>query len=193
MKRTFYVCSYGGCGSTYLCEMLKQYGSVEHIHSREPPELLEYVGGENTYKEWFNGQKIPEPDLQNVTVIYIFKDPVKAIFSRFHNPLHLRNIQIEYCTIKDVIEKEEDLFRINDFFTNYTTSNTNRNYKIICVKYEQLFEKQNELCKLLNIGPLNLVKIETDRQVNKLNEDQLNIIYKDLKNTMENMDFITIV
>ena len=70
---------------------------------------------------------------------------------------------------------------------------TNRNYKIICVKYEDLFEKQNELCKLLYIGPLNLVKKETHRLVNKSHEEQLNIIYKDLKNTMNNMDFITIV
>ena len=61
--KTFYVCSFGGSGSTLLANSLKPYGRVEHIHSRIPPLELEYIGnnkGGDTYYEWFN-----------VTVIFI--------------------------------------------------------------------------------------------------------------------------
>ena len=53
-KKIFYVCSFGGSGSKMLCSALKVYGKVKHIHSRNPPNNLEYIGNEkggNTYKE----------------------------------------------------------------------------------------------------------------------------------------------
>ena len=43
-KKTFYVCSYGGSGSKMLCSALRKYGNTKHIHSRKPPEKLEYIG-----------------------------------------------------------------------------------------------------------------------------------------------------
>ena len=191
--KTFYVCSYGGCGSTYLCERLKKYGKVEHIHSRCPPDKLEYIGGPFTWKEWFNGKEIEEKNLHDFVVIYIYKNPVKSILSRFATPRHLYNIQTDQCTIEDVIQQGKDLYGIQEFFDNYTKPNPKRNYKIICVKYEELFEKQNELSELLNVGPLNLIKKETKRTINEENEKALNEIYRDLKNTMNSMSFITII
>ena len=35
--------------------------------------------------------------------------------------------------------------------------NKNRNYKIYCVKYEDIFDKQDELSSLLGVGKLNMV------------------------------------
>jgi len=193
--KTFYVCSYGGCGSTYLCERLKKYGKVEHIHSRCPPDKLEYIGGPSTYREWFNGKEIEEKNLHDFVVIYIYKNPVKSILSRFdNNPGHLDHIQTDKrTTMGDVIQQGKDLYGIQEFFDNYTKPNPKRNYKIICVKYEELFEKQNELSELLNIGPLNLIKKESKRIINEENEKALNEIYRDLKNTMNCMSFITII
>ena len=52
--KIFYVCSYGGSGSKMLCAALRKYGKVEHIHSRNPPDKLCYIGkqnGGNTYEE----------------------------------------------------------------------------------------------------------------------------------------------
>lgn len=43
MVKTFYVCSYGGCGSTMLCDSLNKYGKTVHIHSPKPPDNLEYI------------------------------------------------------------------------------------------------------------------------------------------------------
>lgn len=195
VKPTFYVCSYGGCGSTYLVQSLKQYGNVEHIHSRFPPKKLEYVGVERDgsfYEEWFNGKKIPKNQLKNYYVIYIYRNPVKSIISRFHMSQHLKNIQIdENIMIEDVIKQNKDLFKINEFYDNYTKSKK-RNYKIYCIKYEELFDKQDELSKVLNIGPLNLIKKESNRNETS-NEIKLTKIYKNLINKMSNNDFISIV
>ena len=44
--KTFYVCSYGGCGSKMLCNALQNYGHVKHVHSRYPPDKLQYIGNE---------------------------------------------------------------------------------------------------------------------------------------------------
>ena len=49
-KRTFYVCSYGGCGSYMLCDYLKNFGDVKHIHSRKPPSILSNITNISTYK-----------------------------------------------------------------------------------------------------------------------------------------------
>mgnify|MGYP000161795379 CR=1 FL=1 len=71
-KKIFYVCSYGGSGSKMLCKALGKYGKVKHIHSRNPPDKLTYVGkekGGNTYCEWFNKVPIPENNLKNYSVL----------------------------------------------------------------------------------------------------------------------------
>ena len=61
--KIFYVCSYGGSGSKMLCNALSKHGKTKHIHSRKPPNNLEYIGkekGGNMYSEWFNGIAIPK-------------------------------------------------------------------------------------------------------------------------------------
>ena len=196
--KTFYVCSYGGCGSTLLSNALKKYGKVGHIHSRKPPpERLTYRGrekGGNQYGEWFNHIKIPDDQLENYYVIYLYRNPVDAILSRFKNPDHLKHIQTNPMnTIQDVVDQETDLFGIHEFYQNYATENgnKNRNYNIYCVKYEELFDKQDELSDLLRLGgPLNLVKKETTKEVDELQMNKLNAVYKELIDTMANNPFI---
>jgi hypothetical protein len=191
--KIFYVCSYGGCGSKMLCEALKRHGAVEHVHSRKPPEKLEFIGrhgGGRTYIEWFNGIQVPENQIDDYYVIYIYKNPVKSILSRFTNPLHLDHIQTSRkTTIQDVVDSSKDLYGVKEFYDNYTKPG-NRNYKIYCVKYEDIFEKQDELSELLGIGKLGMEKNETDRT--HKDYDKLTEIYKDLIETMEKNDFITV-
>lgn len=186
----FYVCSYGGCGSKMLCKALKKYGTVAHIHSRNPPTELEFV---NLYTEFFNGEKVPEKYLNQFKVIYIYRNPIKSCYSRFanDNPNSLRNIQCQPgVSFKRVIEEKKDLYGFREFYDNYTTKNPKRNYKIICVKYEDIFDKQNELSKILNIGPLGLVKKETQRE--QIHLDVLTEIYKEFNEVIDKNDFIFI-
>ena len=69
----YYICSYGGCGSTVLSEYLSHFGNVYHIHDRNPPKKLKYVGknktNEDVYSEWFNKVDIPDTELKNYKVI----------------------------------------------------------------------------------------------------------------------------
>jgi hypothetical protein len=199
MGKIFYICSYGGCGSTMLQESLKKYGETKHIHSKNPPDKLEFIGkekGGNAYREWFNGINIPENELKNYHVIYIYRNPSFSIPSRFtdkygykHHKDHLKHIQTNAdIKLDDVLSSREDLYKIKEFYNNYTKENKNRNYKIYCVKYEDIFDKQDELSELLGIGKLNLV----DKSNRKDSHKELDIIYADLIEEMNNNSFIMI-
>ena len=191
--KTFYICSYGGCGSTMLTESLKKYGRAEHVHSRKPPDKLEYIGGKLGAKnpgELFNGIPIPDNDIKNFYVIYIYRNPSYSIPSRFINcPAHLEHIQTnKNIKIQDVLNTEKDLYGINELYNNYTEYNENRNYKIYSVKYEEIFDKQDELSEILGIGKLNLVNKSNRKDSNK----QLDKIYKDLIDKMNKNNFVVI-
>jgi hypothetical protein len=191
-EKIFYVCSYGGSGSHMLCNALKQYGKIEHIHSRNPPNNLAYIGdnnGGNTYFEWFNNITIPENELKNYYVIYIYRNPSFSIPSRFENPDHLEHIQIDInIKLEDVLSRGEDLYKIREFYDNYMKPNEKKNYKIYCVKYEDIFNKQDELSSLLDIGKLNIVNESTRKNSN----EKLDEIYADLISEMNKNNFIII-
>jgi hypothetical protein len=182
-----------------LCSALNKYGKTTHIHSRMPPNNLEYIGNEkggSTYCEWFNGIAIPNNELENYYVIFIYRNPSFSIPSRFTDKygynmhkLHLQHIQID-DTIKldDVLSSGKDLYKIREFYNNYIKVNKNRNYKIYCVKYEDIFDKQDELSNLLGIGKLNMVNKSNRKNSNK----ELDKIYSDLIEEMNQNDFIII-
>ena len=96
-KINYYICSYGGCGSTILFNYLRNYGNVYHIHDRYPPNKLCYVGKENTheniYNEWFNKEEINENDLCNYKVIFIYRNPIDVgLFNQLDQIFHIYNI-----------------------------------------------------------------------------------------------------
>jgi len=201
IKKQFYVCSYGGCGSSILTKVLAEHGNAYHVHSRYPPNYLQYLGptSSSSKHEWFNGIKVPEKNLSNYYVIYIYRNPIMAISSilrRFEKNgtlvKHLKNIQVKnpYINKNEAINKETDLYDLIEFYNNYTIPNPNRNYKIYCVKYEDLFEKEDELSAMLGIGKLNIPKKESIYKNTVDFFDKLQIIYKDLIQTMNNNDFI---
>ncbi len=168
-----------------LCNALKTYGKVEHIHSRNPPDKLEYIGnlnGGNTYHEWFNGITIPKEELKNYYVIYIYRNPSFSIPSRFELEGHLYHIQTDNSIqLPQVLSSGKDLYKIREFYDNYTKPNKKRNYKIFCVKYEDIFDKQDELSSLLGIGKLNLVNTSSRKESHK----KLDNIYQDLIKKMK--------
>jgi len=191
-NKNFYVCSYGGSGSKMLCDALRKYGKVEHIHSRNPPNNLEYIGndkGGKTYHEWFNGIVIPEKELNDYYVIYIYRNPSFSIPSRFEIPEHLEHIQTDKSVkLNDVLKTQKDLYKIREFYDNYTKPNEKRKYKIYCVKYEDIFDKQDEFSKLLGIGKLNIVNKSSRKNGHK----ELENIYSDLIAEMNKNEFIII-
>lgn len=198
--KKFYICSYGGCGSKYLCDVLKKYGKVFHVHSRYPPNKLEFIGDNKeknlAYKEYFCGIPIPEDEINQYYVIYIYRNPIDSIISRFLHSQHLKHIECESnITIDDVINQNMDLYKIEEFYNNYITKNPERNYKIICIKYEELFDIKNQLklSKILEIDNLNLIKKESNNNdIKKLYYDKLYSVYKNLIDKMNDNEFLFI-
>ena len=190
MEKVFYVCSYGGCGSKMLTRALIPYGKVYHVHTRFPPSKLQYIS-----REQFNGVEVPPELLKNYYVIYIYKNPVKAILSRFtgnpaFNKRHLSHVGCNTrITIDDVKTQSKDLYQLQQFYDNYTKP-APRNYDVHCIKYETVFERQADISKLLNIGPLNLVKKESNRSESEAKHTQLYTIYNDLLQQMATNDFM---
>ena len=204
-ERIFYVCSYGGSGSKMLCRYLQSFGKAVHIHSRQPPSLLEEVGHCDN-REWFNGKHIPLDKIKNYTVIYIYRNPIKAIFSR-HRHLNnkscvkgnLKNIQVQlkYLTINHnkFLESGRDLYGLEEFFNNYVIQDFNRNYDIYCIKYEEFFENISVFNKRLNIPDIKHKYpkcVEKNRQSSINERIKLGKIYSFLNNKMKDMPFIYI-
>jgi len=191
-QKVFYVCSFGGCGSKMLCEYLSQFGTVKHVHSRYPPTFLTEIDK----NEWFSQKSINEQVLKDYFVIYIYRDPVKAILSRFTHPAHLSHIQANpNTTLPQVLESKQDLYGIKNFFDNYTTPPAiQRNYNIYCVKYEEFFQHINEFNQTFHIQ-CDKSQYPVERTTEKpFNIDMITLqdIYSDLRETMVKMPFIKI-
>lgn len=201
----YYICSSGGCGSTIIFNYLKNFGNVYHIHDRYPPEKLCYIGRENTddpvYDEWFNKTQIPEEKLQYYKVIFLYRNPIDVIFSRFIQPQgpnishlqHIKCINNGLIGLGDIIKNGKDLYGIEDFYDNYTVSK-NRNYNIYCIKYEDFFTNIflfNKILGLPDIKSLYPTKIERQKKISYLKE--LSLIYRNLIIKMSKMPFIKIV
>jgi hypothetical protein len=205
-NKTFYICSFGGCGSTVLYNYLSNFGNVEHVHDRFPPQKLCYVGSnhsnENTYYEWFNKTEVPENELQNITVIYIYRNPLDVIYSRFvltNGQAYTRHLNHIMCKnngdiqLCDVLFSNQDLYGMEEFFDNYTTSQE-RNYKIHCVKYELFWNNINLFNQIIGIPDIkSLYPIKKERKKQIHFKQQLNKIYSSLIQKMKSKKFVEIV
>ena len=214
--KIFYVCSWGGCGSKLLCRYLKNFGKAIHIHDPNPPNILEYIGFKNNswgwcpidlpdyeekYKnicnrglEWFNGIQIFNDDENQYFVIFIYRNPVYSIKSRFWAPNHLQNIKSPIVSIDSVCNQKTDLFNIETFYNNYMEKK-DKNYKIYAIKYEELFDKIEELDLLFNINHDKKIKLEerleTDKGEKYIND--LTHIYSNLISKIDKNKFIEII
>jgi hypothetical protein len=201
----YYICSIGGCGSTVLFNYLSLFGNVYHIHDRFPPNNLSYVGNENTnediYSEWFNGKDIPKEKLMNYKVIFIYRNPIPTIFSRFAqtkgpNVNHLKHIKCDNdgnINIYDVIRCKMDLYKIEEFYDNYILPQS-RNYDIYAIKYELFWENIGLFNKVIGIPDIKeLYPVRQERAKKYSFVKELNYIYRSLILKMNKMKFIEII
>ncbi len=201
-KNIFYVCSSGGCGSTIIYNYLRIFGKAYHIHDRYPPEKLCYIGNENTdkpvYSEWFNKTEIPDDKLDTYKVLFIYRNPIDVIFSRFRVPNipHLQHIKCNNNGIiyfDDVIKRGKDLYGLEEFFDNYTIPKK-RNYHIYCIKYEEFFNNISVFNNLLGIPDIKyLYPLKKEKRKTITHVKELLRIYKSLIIKMNKMNFIEIV
>jgi hypothetical protein len=198
----YYICSAGGCGSTIIFNYLSHFGKVYHIHDRYPPQKLCYIGGENTknpvYNEWFNESEIPEDKLLFYKVIFIYRNPIQVIYSRFRqanrpNTEHLKHIKCRNngnIRFEDVVQFKRDLYGLEEFYDNYTIPRE-RNYPIYCIKYEDFFNNISYFNKAIGIPDmprLYPVKVEHSKRI--MYAKELFMIYYSLLSKMSNMRFV---
>ena len=81
--KKYYVCSYGGCASKAFASFLG--GNTAHLHDRYPPSKLTQADG-----LYFSHKPV---DPTNCAVVYLVRDPVECILSKFSRNHHL-NIQV---------------------------------------------------------------------------------------------------
>ena len=201
----YYICSFGGSGSTVLFQYLSNFGNVYHIHDRFPPCKLQHVGKNNaiedTYSEWFNKVEIPEPEINNYKIIFIYRNPIQVIYSRLtqkDNPNipHLQHIKCDNngdISLANILTSSKDLYKLEQFFDNYTCKQE-RNYRIYCVKYEQFWDNIpffNNIIGIPDIKELYPIKHETRKPIR--HTALLNNIYSSLINKMNNKTFIELV
>lgn len=196
--KIFYVCSFGGCGSQAICHYLGYFGDVYHIHSRRPPVRLTNTGynDNKTYAEWFSDTIISDNEVKKYKVIFVYRDPVECIYSRFQdNQSHIKNIQCSNMsvTVSDCIREKKDLFELEEFFDLYTTK-TARNYDIYCIKYETFWrniETFNDAMGIPHIPFYYPEKKETVKDRSFYSE--LRQIYQPLINKMSKLKPIEII
>lgn len=196
----YYICSYGGSGAALLSEYLSHFGNTHIIYTRHPPQKLTLVNQNNN--NWFGNIEINEHDLSKHKVIFIYKNPIHAIYNEFvtqytYNKEHLEKISCDNngnIRLLDVVRLKKDLYKINQFFHNYSSRNK-RNYQIFCVKYEDMWLPKNidYLNKLLIIP--NMPSIYPTKEIEKIGyyDEQLTSIYRPLINKMKDMRYIEII
>jgi hypothetical protein len=204
-NKKFYICSSGGCGSTVIYNYLSNFGKVYHIHDRYPPNKLSYVGKENTnedvYNEWFNRIEIPEDQVENYKVIFIYRNPLQVIYSRFAqkngpNINHLKHIKCHNegnINIFDVLKSGKDLYKMEEFFDNYVNVK-DKNYNIYCLKYELFWYNISLFNRMMGIPNVQHLYPEKRERLKQIQfQTRLNQIYASLLRKMNSMRFIEIV
>jgi len=211
--QSFYVCSFGGSGSKMLQAYLSNFGNTFHIHSRNPPNKLTRVGTSDS-PEWFNNIEITEicerqlyqfNQVDKIKVIYIYRNPVDAIYSRFYvkhgdnkyytTKDHLTNIHSEHWATEIVIGNMVDLWKLGEFFNNYTMPNNKRNYKIYCVNYDKFWDNISLFNFALNLPDIKeLYPIRKESSTyHSVYRKEFNQIYKPLIDKMESFPPVVVV
>jgi len=190
----YIVNSFGGSGSWMLVNYLKQFGNTYHIHQRNLPKRLTYPDPDPK-KEKLSFQEIPLGELNNYKVIFIYRNPINAIYSRFDSKYHLLNIDSPTLDYESVYKTLGDVFRIGEFYKNQFTSE-GRNYKVYCVRYEDIFIRINEFNKVLGISPpKEKILIPVRNETLRVQREYAHLwkIYKELIEDMLKKEFITVI
>jgi len=152
------VTSFGGAGTTLLLNFLSFLGiripmGEKHYewkwkHLRMPPGC-----GVMSYMKPRKGFK----------AVYLISNPMNVIISLFGRKLHhihLKSMGIENkvmspnLTLEEYLDRGEDIFLIEEQFKNWTECPKDaREYPIMIIRYEYLWENVQELFDFLDIPP----------------------------------------
>ena len=192
-EKLYFVCSYGGSGSKMLRGFLRNYGKTYHPHSKQPPAKLTHPEKRKDLGEVNFVQKGKLVISNRAKVIYIFRNPIDALKSRYGIE-HCKNVEGDWQELPPSIEEYavigKDLFGLEIHFNNWTQENEGqRDYSICCIRYETLWHHLKELFDYLEIPHRDLVQFparkETKRLIDEKTENLLKLMYQPLIDKMD--------
>jgi hypothetical protein len=181
--RTYIVVSYGGCGSKmlagWLAQLPRKYAKhVYHFHDKRPPDVLRELPPPprpSTRERDFRARRFPgggrfrtetKPvaDLDDYRVLYIFKDPVEAMVSRFGYG-HCKHLDGD-CGVEQSFPKLDvyaqqgvDRMGLLAFFEAYTSP---QKYPIVALNYHKLWQNREAVMSALGL-PASLASTFPER------------------------------
>jgi hypothetical protein len=179
LKKSYYICSYGGSGSYLLQSFLKQFGETYHIHSRSLPSEITKV-----HREKFTDEI--EDNNQKGFVIYIYSKPAHSLLSRAsYGNLHWLNIEVPSSVAhlipgreerEKYFELKEDLINYEQFWDNYVFHKSS--FPVLCLNFHHLWENLKALCDFCEIDDSNINHFPQKRNPshkNNIPEDKNNL------------------
>ena len=156
-----------------LRDFLQRFGNTWHVHTPRPPKKLTIpVWGAHEFT--FTGSTV-EVNPNNSDIIYIYRNPVKAIISRY-GLSHVANcegdVQNAPPTLEEYARLGKDYMGLNEHFKNWTSiDRSDRNYSIILVKYEGLWHNLETLFEQLQL-PKSLINLFPKRRETRRPESE---------------------
>ena len=175
--RTYVVVSYGGCGSKMLAGWLSGLGAghvgrVFHFHDKRPPDDLRRIpdaprkpSAQRDYRaRRFPGGGRFKTDtpvvrgagLDDYRVLYIFKDPVEAMVSRFGHG-HCKHLDGD-CGEERAFPKLDayaargvDRMGLLKFFEAYSAPDGDRGFPIVLLNYHKLWNNLDAVMDALGL------------------------------------------
>lgn len=175
--RTYLVVSYGGCGSKMLAGWLSAQRKtlvkqVYHLHDSRPPdsELREMPPQKSkpSQQRDYRARRFPGggkfrtdtkvvEDVDSFRVLFIYKDPVEALVSRFGygHCVHLGgdcgDSQDTFPKLDAYAKAGIDRMGLVSFFENYATESKSRNFPIVLLNYHKLWDNLPAVMKALGL------------------------------------------
>ncbi|KAJ8600569.1 hypothetical protein CTAYLR_008172 [Chrysophaeum taylorii] len=180
--RTYVVVSYGGCGSKMLAGWLSSLGKtkklvsrVYHLHDATPPDLLRELPPPRappSQQRDFRARRFPGGgrfrtdtpvvgNLDDYRVLFIFKDPVEALVSRygFGHCEHLGGdcgeTEASFPKLDAYAAAGRDRMGLVKFFDAYVEPNPRRQYPVLLLNYHKLWDNLPALMRALGL-PVDL-------------------------------------
>lgn len=207
----YYVFSYGGTGSTMLCNFLSRYGKSFHLHDKVPPlfltnKIIEAPGKHTLAKVRLSQDRCNEINTTSCRVIYIYRDPMIAKISRpgWQHCYHIGGDYIRHQKfkknkgdnlginlLKQYVDLGQDLNKYEEHFDNWFNEAQMREYSILYINYDYLWENLNAIFDYCEIPTEDIVKFPKRRETEKnISEDVkigLSSMYLSLKEKINKM------
>ncbi len=140
------VCSYGGVGTTFLIDFLSQY---KICNDRDDKDGFKHL------------EKPPPTRNNNLRAIYIFGNPIDAVYSLFRRQFHheqsyklleqyrdLKPVPLE-MSLDTYAAEGIDKFQFENHFLNW--SERYSQYPVLFIRYEKIWDHLDELLEFAGI------------------------------------------